>query len=241
MAQLTAEMLAKVGNFDPATIAALTADLNASNAVDAVVSAGAVSLTRKCTEISVSGTAAYTMAAPTYEGQEKEITIVAAASTPAGTLTVSAPDDTAGFVCPPTFFFDTVGQKIKFRATPALKWRAVDGCRAGGTADNVVVGTTAITNKMWRVYALSVTGTVNSTLPNGAWIGEQIQIINTTAASTPIGGLAGTFKGGDLAATYTALGAFGVVASTTVVGDCALLEWDGSAWRVLFQAGTTLS
>jgi len=40
---------------------------------------------------------------------------------------------------------------------------------------------------------------------------------------------------------YTAVGAIGVVASTTVVGDCALLEWTGSAWLVVYQNGCTLS
>jgi hypothetical protein len=165
---------------------------------------------------------------------------VLAASTPAATLTVTSPDTTAGFICPATFFMDTIGQEVTFRATAALKWRVVQIKRAGGTADNVVVGTTAITNKMWRVYGLSVTGTVNSTLPNGSCVGERITVVNTTAASTPIGGLAGTFVGGARAA-YTALGAIGVVASTTVVGDMAELEWDGSAWNVLWQAGCTLS
>lgn len=240
MASLTAEQLRKLGNFDADTIVALTADLNAGADVDAISAAGACSLTRIRTELTVSGTKAYTLAAPTYVNQRKVVTCVSAASTPAGTLTVSSPDTTAGFICPATFFFDTAGQEIELIATSALLWRCVRVKRAGGTADNVVVGTTAITNKLWRTYCLSVTGTVASTLPNGAAVGEQIQVINTTAATTPVGSLDGTFVGGAQAA-YTHLGAIGVVASTTVTGDCALLEWTGAAWAVLYQTGCTLS
>lgn len=201
---------------------------------------GALDLTVRLTELSVTGTDAYTLAAPTFPGQEKCVRCVLAASTPAATLTITSPDATAGFVCPATYFFDTIGQEVTFRATTALKWRCIQIKRAGGTADNVVVGTTAITNKMWLRYCLSVTGTVNSTLPNGSCVGERIQVINTTAASTPVGGLAGTYVGG-AGVAYTALGAIGVVASATVVGDMAILEWDGSAWAVIWQAGCTLS
>jgi len=240
MGQLTDAMIKAIAGFRQERIDALTADLAAGEAVDAVSASGALSLTRRNTELTVSGTKAYTLAAPTYVNQRKTIRCVSAASTPAGTLTVSSPDDVAGFICPATFFFDVAGQDITLEATAALKWRCIKITRKGGAVDNVVVGTTAITNKMWRTYALSVTGTVESTLPNGSCVGEQIQVINTTAASTPIGSLAGTFKGA-LAAAYTHLGTFGVVASTTVVGDMALLEWDGSAWVVLWQAGTTLS
>lgn len=240
MGQLTDAMIKNLANFRQEQIDALTADLAAGEAVDAVSASGACSLTKVNTELTVSGTKAYTLAAPTRVNQRKVIRCVSAASTPAGTLTVSSPDTTAGFICPATFFFDIAGQEITLEATSALLWRCVGIRRKGGAVDNVVVGTTAITNKMWRTYALSVTGTVNSTLPNGSCVGERVQIINTTAATTPIGGLTGTFKGG-AAAAYTSLGAIGVVASATVVGDQAELEWDGTAWNVLYQTGCTLS
>lgn len=235
---LTETQISQTGNFDAATIAQLRPALGGG--VDALTADGACDLSKYLTTLAVTGTDAYTLAAPTVAGQRKKIVCVLAASTPAATLTITSPDDTAGFVNRATYFFDAVGQEIILEATAALKWRCVGIKRAGGAVDNVVVGTTAITNKMWRVYNLSVTGTVNSTLPDGTCVGERINIHNTTAASTPIGGLAGTFRGA-LAAAYTALGAFGVVASTTVVGDMAMLEWDGSAWVVLWQAGTTLS
>lgn len=237
MAQLTAEMLAKVGNFDPATIAALTADLNAGNAVDAVAASGAVDITRRRTEISVSGTKAYTMAAPTYEGQEKEIICVAAASTPAGTLTVSSPDDTTGFVCPSTFFFDNVGQKLKFRATAALKWRCIEKIRTGVKV--LVIGTTVTTGICDMSHVdVSVTGTVASTttkaLPNGAAVGELCGITCSTAATTPHGDLGGTFVKKDGTAG-TALDDF------TATSDSCLLQWSGSAWKPIAMQTTALA
>jgi hypothetical protein len=117
--------------------------------------------------------------------------------------------------------------------------------RAGGAADNVVVGTTVLTGlNLYLRYCLSITGTVSSTgtkgLPNGSAVGERCIVSNTTAASTPIGNIAGTFvsMGGT---AYTDIGAIGVVTSTTVVGDCAVLEWTGSAWAVVYMNGVTLS
>lgn len=240
MGQLTEDMVAAICNFRTETIDAMLADLDAHESVQALAAPGAVNLTNLRTTLAVDGTDAFTLAAPTRTGQRKIITCVSAANTPAGTLTITSPDDTAGFVCRATFFFDVPGQEIELVATAGLKWRNVAIKRAGGAVDNVVVGTTAITNKMWQSYNLSVTGTVNSTLPNGTCVGERITINNTTAALSPIGGLAGTFKGA-LAAAYTALGAFGSVATTTAVGDMAMLEWSGAAWVVLWQAGTTLS
>lgn len=214
--------------------------LNSEFGYEVITADTAIDITVFRTELQVTGTDAYTIAAPTYSGQRKLVTCTLAASTPAATITLTSPDDTTGFVCPATFFMDYVGQEFELRATPALKWRCVRIKRAGGTADNVVVGTTAITNKMWLRYCLSVTGTVSSTLPNGSCVGERIQIINTTAASTPIGALDGAYIGG-AGVAYTHLGAIGVVASTTVVGDTAILEWDGTAWAVIYQNGCTLS
>ncbi len=240
MGQLTNVMLKALGGFRPSRIAALTADLQAGESIDALAAPGALSLSIKRSTLAVDGTDAFTLAAPTFANQEKIITCISAANTPAGTLTITSPDDTAGFVNRATYFFDAPGQEIHLVATAALKWRCVGGKRAGGAVDNVVVGTTAITNKMWQSYNLSVTGTVNSTLPNGTWVGERICINCTTAALSPVGGLAGTFKGA-LAAAYTALGAIGVVASTTVTGDMAILEWSGAAWVVVYQTGCTLS
>lgn len=235
--------LLRVANFDQSTANQLAADT--SSLVEAVSAAGALSLNAYLTELTVSGTKAYTLAAPTFAGQRKKITCVSAASSPLGTVTVSSPDDTAGFVCSSTFTFTDVGQSIELQATSALKWRATRVLRAGGAADAVVVGTTVLTGlNLWLRYCCSVTATVSSTgtkaLPNGSAVGERCIVTCSTAASTPVGSIDGTFVG-MINEAYTHLGAIGVVASATVVGDCAVLEWTGSAWSVVYQNGCTLS
>jgi hypothetical protein len=239
MGSLTAAMIAKIANFRQDVVDALTADLGAGEAVDAIVAPGALSLTRVRSTLAVDGTDAFTLAAPTFTNQRKIITCISAASTPAGTLTITSPDDTTGFVCPATFFFDVVGQEIELVATSALKWRCVGGKRAGGAVNNVVVGTTAITNKLWARYCLSVTGTVGSTLPSGAWVGERIRLIVTTSGLAAAGTITGVFFGG-AGVAYTTLTPFDTAASTTLTGDTCLLEWDGAKWNVLFHAGLTL-
>jgi hypothetical protein len=54
---------------------------------DELVTSGALSLLTRTSRISVTGTAAYTLAAGLYEGQRKSIIVDVAASTPDGTLT----------------------------------------------------------------------------------------------------------------------------------------------------------
>jgi len=239
---LSAEQLKKVGNFDQSTIDGLSDAIGAG--IDAVSAAGALSLTTYLTELTVSGTKAYTLAAPTVAGQRKRIVCVSAASTPLGTVTISSPDDTAGFVCSTTFTFTTVGQAIELVATSGLKWRAVRVVRAGVKA-TITAGVDVLTGlNLHQVYSLAVDGTDAGTgaggLPNGSAVGERCSIVCELAANTPIGSLSGTYIG-MFGTAYTAVGAIGVVASTTVVGDCALLEWTGSAWLVVYQNGCTLS
>lgn len=221
----------------------LVAAVNGPGASEAVSAAGALA-TSGITALSVDGTKAYTLAAPTVERQRKTIRCVAATNTPLGTVTVSSPDDTAGFVCPATFTFNAVGQALEFEATAALKWRCIKKVRAG-TLAGIVGGTTVLTGlSMNRTYSMAVDGTDAGTgtggLPDGAAVGERCTVVCESAANTPIGSLTGTYVG--IAGTaYTTLGTIGVAASATVTGDFAELEWSGSAWKVLTQAGCTLS
>ena len=237
MANLTAEQIRQIGNFDATTITALSADLGNTQDVDALSADGALSLTRVRTELAVTGTDAYTLAAPTYVNQRKIITCTLAASIPAATLTISSPDTVTGFACPATFFFDVVGQEIELVATSALLWRCVRVRRAGSGL--VTVGTTAITNKLWRRYNLSSTGTVGSTLPSGTVPGERVSLITKVVGLAGAGTITGTFNGG-IDTAYTTLTPFDTVASATVVGDCVDLEWNGAAWQVEFLSGITL-
>ncbi len=239
---LTTTQLSQVGNFDQATIDNLRKALGGG--VDAVAAPGALALTSYVTELTVSGTDAFTLAAPTVAGQQKRIVCVAATSTPLGTVTISSPDDTAGFVCSSTFTFTAVGQAIELVATSALKWRCVRKQRAG-IKTGIVAGTDVLTGlNMVQAYSLAIDGTDAGTgtggLPDGSAVGERCSIVCESAANSPIGSLTGTYLG-MFGTAYTIVGAIGVAASTTVVGDCALLEWNGSAWLVVYQNGCTLS
>lgn len=240
---LTPTQIQKVGNFDADTIANLSDAIGAG--IEAISAAGALSLTSAITELTVSGTKAYTLAAPTVAGQKKRIVCVAATSTPLGTVTISSPDTTTGFACASAFTFTDVGQAIELVATTGLLWRATRVQRTGGAVNAVVVGTTVLTGlNLWLRYCLSVTATVASTgtqgIPNGSCVGERCIVTNSTAASTPVGSITGVFTG-MIAEAYTTIGAIGVAATASVVGDCVVLEWTGAAWAVLYQNGCTLS
>lgn len=233
---LTATEAAQVALFDSTTRDKLLAD----NGVTDTATSGAVSLTTATTNLSVTGTVAFTLPNGTTAGQRKRVVCTVAASTPAGTLTVTTPDDTSGFVCAATFFFDTVGQEVVFEWTGS-KWRAITVKRAGSSgANGVVVGTTDIQVKnMWAHYSLSVTGTVASTtaarsIPNGSAIGEMIQVGCATAASIPSGtiGITGLST---LGAAATILGTF---AATT---NHATLLWNGTRWQLVGNTTVVLS
>src|SRR6266568_2958604 len=192
MSSLTDSQIAAVCGFDADRIAAFKADLLIQGNVDGVSAAGACSLTRIVTELTVSGTKAYTLAAPTYTGQKKIVRCVSAASTPIGTLTVASPDDVAGYVCAPTFIFDTVGQEIELEATSALKWRCIRKKKAGVLA--VEIGVTVLSGySLTQTYACSVDGTDTSTttkgIPNGSAVGERCTVTCALAANTPVGNI----------------------------------------------------
>lgn len=234
---LSEENLKKVGNFDPTTIAQLADALGAR--IDAVSAASALALDQYESQLTVSGTLAFTVAAPTVAGQKKKITCVSAASTPLATVTFTSPDDTTGFVLPAAITFTAVGQSLELTATAALKWRATKVQRAG--VQLLVVGTTVTTGfHMAANYSLSVTGTVSSTaaasrgIPNGLIAGEQIVISQSVAASIPVGNIEGVFTN-LVNANATDLQAWGATTDT-----CTLL-WLGSRWLVFTATGVTVA
>ncbi len=190
------------------------------------------------TQLQVTGTMAFTLPNGTFTGQLKLVTCTVAASIPAGTLTVTTPDDTAGFVCPATFIFNAVGQARLFQWQANSKWRCIGGVRKGGTANNIVVGTTVTTGlNNFDIYYCSVTGTVASTIaasrgiPNGAFIGELCTVKVSTAASIP----SGTIEFAGLTNAGAAATTLGTMAATT---NYARLVWSGAAWDVV--GNTTL-
>lgn len=233
--------LVAINGYTPDSPAGLQALVNATAAATGseVVTSGALSLAVYLSELSISGSKSYTLAAPTVAGQRKRIECTVAGNTPVGTLTVSSPDDTSGSVCAGTFKFDTVGQAIELVGTADLKWRATRVQRAGGTAGNVVIGTTVLTGRnLWMRYMCSVTGTVSSTgtkaLPDGSAVGERIILACSSVASTPNGNIAFTGK--------TIIG--GAVTDASALGsttDVMTLEWDGTAWQVMNSTGITFT
>jgi len=232
---LTATTAGRIAGFNATDRDALLSDLGESE----VVTSGALNLNKPIHEISVTGTQAYTLAAGTTTGQRKRIVCTVAASIPAGTLTITSPEDTAGLVCATTFFFSVVGQEIELVWT-GTKWRCTRVKRAGSSgANGVVVGTTVLTGKnMWAHYSLSVTGTVASTgangIPNGSAPGEMIQVGCATAASIPSGTIALT--------ALTTLGAAGTTLGTFNATTChATLMWNGTGWQLVGNTTVVLS
>lgn len=206
--------------------------------VDAVVAPGACSLVRIQTTLAVDGTDAFTLAAPTRVGQRKVITCISGANTPAGTLTVTSPDDTAGFVCAASFFFDTAGQEIELVATSGLKWRAVAKKRTG--RKTLVLGTT-VTTGICNMSHVNVTvdgtkaSTGSSALPNGSAVGEVCSVTCSAAINTPHGDLGGAYIADDGTTAKTLLDDF------TAETDYALLRWNGTAWELMGMQGATLA
>lgn len=231
---LTESQFRTVGNFDQPTVDGLHDALGGG--VDSVTAAGALSLASYATELTVSGTVAYTLAAPTVAGQKKKITCISAASTPLGTVTITSPETLAGFVCASSFCFTTVGQSIELQATSGLKWRATRVQKQG--VRTLVVGTTVTTGFNLEHFALSVTGTVSSTttraIPDGSAPGELLFVGVSVATGIPSGtiGITG----------LTTLGAAGTTLGTVgLTTNYAGLMWNGTAWQFTGNSALVIS
>lgn len=200
-------------------------------------------LTKRTSNLSVTGAVAFTLPDGTYAGQEHEFVCTVAASIPVGTLTVTTPETAAGFVCGAVFVFNVVGQSIKFKWS-GTKWRCIAKARRG-TLAGIVGGTTVLTgHSMVNNYVMAVDGTDAGTgeggLPNGSVPGERVTITCSQADNIPAGSLTGLYTN-LLGTAATICGAIGVVASASVVGDIAVLEWNGASWQAIYQAGVTFS
>lgn len=90
--------------------------------VDAVSAAGAVSPTTDITELSITGTMAFTIAAPVRVGQRKVVVCVAAASTPVGSLTSAA---SHGWTT--VSALGALGRSIELVANASLQWDIAGG------------------------------------------------------------------------------------------------------------------
>lgn len=196
-----------------------------------IVTAGALTAAPSTSYLSITGAQAYTLPDGLFVGQQKTVEVIVAASTPVGTLTITTP--TTGEQA--THVLKAVRQQLVFvwRFDGSVNgWHLVTKRRAGKTT--YIVGTDSFVGNSDKNIDLSITGTKTGALPNGQAIGELICISISTAASTPVGNLTGTYrtKFGVAAANLSGLDA------TT---DFAIFEWDGLAWQELNSTGVTIS
>jgi hypothetical protein len=161
---------------------------------------------------------------------------VSGASTPLGTLTITAPESLAGFVCATTFCFTSAGQVLELQATTGLKWRATRVQRQGERV--AVVATTVLTGFNLEHFNLSVTGTVASTttkgIPDGSAPGEILLVGVSTAATIPSGTISLTGLS-TLGAAGTTLGTVGATA------NYASLMWNGTGWQMTGNSTLVIS
>lgn len=86
-------------------------------------------------------------------------------------------------------------------------------------------------------YVVETTGTVAGVLPNGAFPGQTVAIMQAVAATTPVGTITGTYQNQAKAAKTT-------LALGTAVGLIFVGTWTGSAWiqiQTLGGTGSSLS
>lgn len=196
------------------------------------ITTGAASLTKDVTQLSTTGTQAYTLANGLFAGQRKTFVEITAATSPLGTLTIATPFGTESA----THVFHATKQELEFEWTGAA-WRMIRKVRQGTLA--VVVGTTVLTGfDLAAIYNLSVTGTVSSTatmsIPNGTMHGEMISIRTGTAASLPNGNI-------NITATTVAGAAATNLAGINATTCTAQMTWTGATWQALVLNTLTLS
>lgn len=186
-----------------------------------VVTTGAIPVDARLTELSVTGTVAYTLANGTDAGQVKTIECTVAATSPVGTLTIATPFSGEAAV----YVFHAVGQAITL-CWDGTAWKLIAKKRAGSLT--VVVGTTVLTGYLLtETYSLSVTGTVHSTTTKGVpapqIAGEYIRVMTAVATGTPLGDIA---IAGFTAALVAATSLAGINATTCA----ATFHSNGVSW-----------
>lgn len=207
--------------------------LSIANLGRETVTSGALSLDITTSDLSVTGTQAYTLADGRFAGQRKSVNCSVAASTPLGTLTIATEATSLTNV---THVFTAVGQRLDLE-WGTTGWKIIVKRRSGTQV--AVIGTTVLTGyDMAVLYDCQVTGTVSSTttksLPDGKVPGETCYIGMSVAASTPIGNInfTGSTLAGVAATDLQALGA------TT---DTVTLVWTGAKWLVVANSGVTVA
>lgn len=210
-----------------------TASIPATTGSIETITSGAASITIPRTNLSTTGTVAYTLADGVTVGMVKTFECTVAATSPKGTLTIATPLSGE----PATHVFNATSQLLEL-IWQTGGWHIIRKRRAGKTI--AVVGATALTGfDLNTQYDLSITGTVTSTstmaLPDPTVGDEGISIIITcsTAATCPAGTLDGTYSTtGNANATHLAVNA------TT---DTANFTAFTGRWHALLLTSTALT
>jgi len=96
-----------------------------NQAVETVTATGACSVAVRTTLLDVTGTVAYTLAAPTFAGQYKTIQIITGASTPIADITVTGMRNaTQNVWSMATFVAATAPRAVTFYSADGLVWDA---------------------------------------------------------------------------------------------------------------------
>lgn len=184
------------------------------------VTSGALSLSKKTSLLSISGTKAYTLAAGEFEGQRKRVVVTVAGSTPVGTLTVTGP--TA------TFVFNEVGQAIELEYHVANGWTRVDSSKTLGSTNGIETVTSGAISVLTRSSKISVDGTKAYTLAAGTE-GQRKTLKCSAATNTPAG-------------TITLTSPDCSTISISATSHWVELEYHATGgWAVLQYAGVTLN
>jgi len=168
------------------------------------VTTGALSLFTLTSQLSVTGTIAYTLGDGLFVGQVKNVIVTATASTPAGTLTPTSYGATSEH-------FSEVDEMLSLE-WDGTNWIKLDFRLSQRGAETVTTGACSIYT---RATLLSCTGTIAYTLADGLFVGQRKSFVVTVAASTPAG-------------TLTPVS--GTVRFFSAIGERLELEWDGADW-----------
>lgn len=202
------------------------AGLNALVASEAISAAGALDPDNYLTELTVSGTKAYTLANGTYVGQRKAIECVSAASTPLGTVTIATMSGSRTDVA---YVFSTAGARLELEWTSG-GWRETLVRPAGRD----VPAAASTLNPLIALHDIAIDGTDDWVLPSGTCPGQRQSFKVSAAANTPVGTISGLFYDEDGSAD-------GVDINLDAAADMATVVWDGARWDPIQLVSATIS
>lgn len=203
----------------------LIAMANSLGASEAVSAAGAVRTTG-LTELTVSGTKAYTLADGTYVGQKKQIECVSASGTPLGTVTIATMTGSRTNVA---YVFSTAGARLELEWT-STGWRETMIRPAG--ADAPAAASTV--NPLVLLHVIDIDATKDWIIPSGTVAGQRQLFHVATATNIPVGTISGLFYDEDGSAD-------GVDVNFNAAADQVALEWTGVRWIASSLVSATVS